>query len=329
MDYNTGHATSQSVADDVVIREPVLHADPSGAVPGPTLSAAEAAHFRTHGFIVKRRLITEANLLRRVVDHVWANVPHASLRRDVPESWFDAAAAWTPEDAERVGLFAHGGWKMRSRGPNGIGAEAWLVDGIGNHPNMLAMAGVFLGEPVRRVRRVRGIYCIFPRRPPARGRLGPHADYQAAQLCAMVLVDTIRPHGGGFTVWPGSHSRLHAHWDTVFGGQISDARREGFRLERDAILREVTPVEFTGNAGDVVFWHPRLLHSAGVNQSAESGEPTVRIIVPCDYQRDGLTLFDDDTYGPGSGFQWWVDTRNFREDVAPTPTNLWQQWRLP
>ncbi len=328
-EYNIGHPTGQPAAEDVVVREPVPFVDPECTKPGPELSAGEIAHFKEHGFLVKRRLIDDDDAFARIADYLWDNVPRGILRRDDVASWLDSPhEQWTDEDVEQVGRLAYGNWKMRSPSASGIGTEPFLVESIANHPHMLAVAYAFLGAPIKPPRRVRGIYAVFPKPPSAPGRLGPHADYMAAQISAMVLVHEIRPRSGGFTLWPGSHLRLHPHWDTLHGGRISAARSEGFRLARDAVLREITPVEFPGNAGDVVFWHPRMLHSAGVNYSAENDRATVRLIVPCDYQRAGYTYFDDDEFGPGEKFQWWVDTRNFREDVPATADNIWSGWAV-
>ena len=328
-EYNLGHATGQPTAADAAPREPVTFADPGCATSGPRLSAGEVAHFKEHGFLVKRRLIDDDEAFARIADYLWANAPRGILRRDDPTGWLDSPhEKWTDEDVEQVGRLAHGNWKMRSPGASGIGTEPFLVERIANHPHMIEVARTFLGAPIKPSRRVRGIYAVLPKPVGAAARLGPHADYMAAQFSAMVLVHEVRRRSGGFTVWPGSHLRLHPHWDTLHGGRISADRSDGFRLARDAVLRDITPVEFTGGAGDVVFWHPRMLHSAGVNYSAESGRPTVRLIIPCDYQRAGCTYFDDDEYGPGEKYQWWVDTRNFREDVPATADNVWSGWAI-
>lgn len=329
MDYNVGHATSQPVADDVVVREAEIYTDDESVTPAASLSADEIAHFKARGFIVKRGLIDDDDAFGKVLDHVWNNVPRDIMRRDDVRTWLDAPhEKWTEEDAARVGLLARSNWKMRSMGEEGIGTETFLVDRIANHPRMRVVVEAFIGAPVKRTGRVRGIYCVFPKPIDAPGRYGPHADYMAAHLSAMVIVDEMPAHAGGFTVWPASHLRLHNHWDTVHGGIISADKAEGYRLERDAILRDVTPVEFTGHAGDVIFWHPRILHSAGINCSAEWDTPLVRVIVPCDFQRADRKHFDDLDYGPGPKFQWWVDTRNFREDVPPTPDNVWNDWAI-
>lgn len=326
-DYNVGHAASQPVPEDIVIPQAMAYEDPGFVTSGPLLNTAEAAFFKARGYIVKRGLIDDPETFRRILDHIWRHVPRGILRRNDPDTWVDAPdAQWTEEDALRVGLLAGGYWKMRSR--EGIGTEGFLVEKIANHPGMRALAEAFIGSPVKRAGRVRGIYCVFPGESGVPGRYRPHADNAAAHLSAMVIVDTTPPGTGGFTVWPESHRRLHMHWDTVHGGAISPHKRESYRLARDAVLRDTPPVEFTGEAGDVVFWHPRILHSAGINRSADGGVPRVRVIVPCDYQRADRNHFDDMEFGPGPRYQWWIDTRNFREDVAPTEDNMWRDWAI-
>ncbi len=152
-----------------------------------------------------------------------------------------------------------------------------------------------------------------------------HGDHTGAQLSAMVFVDTVPPHCGGFTIWPGSHYMSHVYHTTVYGPLDPDLSEQYFKA-RDGVLREVTPVEFSGKAGDVLFWHPRLLHGPGVNYSADHDRPVVRYIVPCEYQRDGLTSYFNLSHGPAPNRQWWVDTRNFREDVLATVDNMWDGW---
>ena len=227
------------------------------------------------------------------------------------------------EDNLTVGVIQGGAWKMRSK--NGIGTETFMRDDIGNHARMREMAARFLGEPLKRAGRVRGLYCVFPVPPGSGGGLSPHADQTAADLSAMVFIDEVRPHCGGFTVWPGSHHRVHPHCETIHG-PMRQEQTEGYARARDAALREITPMEFPGKAGDVIFWHPRLIHSGGVNRSAELGSPALRLIVPCDYQRADRTFYDDLVEGPGPNHQWWVDTRHFKEDIPSTADNIWEGW---
>lgn len=319
------HASATKMADDVVLRDAVCCEDPDFTNSDATLTEAEVAYFKTHGFLVKRGFLDEPDAFARIVDYVWEKVPRDLFRRDDPASWVGVPSdAWTEEDDERVGQLQGGSWKMRSR--DGIGTEPFFLDAIANHPTMRTLVSKFIGTPVKHARRVRGVYCNFPKPPGTEGRLYPHTDYTAGQLTAMVFVDDVPPRCGGFTLWPGSHERLHAYWDTVQSGSIPDDVAEEYAKARDDAIREITPVEFPGAAGDVIFWHPRLLHSAGINHSAEFDRQVMRLIVPCDYQLDGLDFYDDLVHGPGPNHQWWVDTRHFHGDEPTTPDNLWHGW---
>ena len=328
-DYNEGHPSSVKISEDVEFLEPTVFNDPAEFTNDDVFNSDEIAHYKEHGFVVKRGLVNSPDSFEQALDFMWENVPREILDRNDPATWIDAPhEKWTTADAARVGLFMRGNWKMRSRGEHGIGTQEFLVNGIANHPSMHKLAAQMLGCAVEPCHRVRGVYGVFPHPKGARWSLGPHGDYMASQFSAMVLIDEIPPHSGGFTVWPGSHIQMHLHWDSVHGSTISDEKEDSYPLARDHVLRAIRPVEFSGSAGDVVFWHPRLIHSAGVNHSMEEGKPIVRVIVPCDYQRKGLSYFDDLIYGPGPAYQYWVDTRNFREDVASAPDNMWSNWAI-
>lgn len=323
MEYRNEPKTSRSIK----LLDPEPYDDALDGCDQLDLSETEIDFFKRQGFIVKRDLIPETDRLSRIVDYVWECVPRTILTRDNPASWLDQAShEWTEEEGKRVGRLHRGMWKMRS--PRQVGAEKFIVDWTANHRHVRDVVGQFLHQPIKHSDRVRGVYVVLPKPADQAGRLGPHADHAAAQLCAMVLIDDIFPHGGGFTVWPGSHIRLHRFWRTIVSAHWKDDEKESFAEEQANILNTVTPTEFVGNAGDVVFWHPRLLHSAGINRSADLGEPRVRYVVPCDFQTDGHTLYDDDVYGPSEEEQWWVDTRHFKEDVESTDDNIWHGWTI-
>lgn len=328
-DYNAGHPTSASIAKDVNYQQPELMLEVAEGTSRPVVNHHEAEFFRRHGYLIKRGLLSNRNQLNQAVEYMWSKVPNNAFERGNTDTWLDSPSSkWSEDVHEIVGLLHGTNWKMRSRGPDGIGTEHFLVNEIANHPLMISVAESFLGGRIKPVNRVRGIYAILPTAKPESDTLHPHGDYMAAQLSAMVLVDDVGPRGGGFTVWPGSHHRLHMQWDLVQGSVISGSRVEGFREERDKILRDTAPVELAGRAGDVVFWHPRMLHSAGVNYTAGTSEPKIRVIVPCDYQLAGRTLVDDLEFGPGPVYQWWVDTRNIMEDIPSTPNNMWDGWAI-
>lgn len=308
---------------DVVFLKPEPLVDPDFTNGDPTLSEEEIAFFKEKGFLVKRGLLNEPEAFERIVDSVWENMPEGLVKRDDPSTWIDAPQGeWTSEQAELLGPFRRGSWKMRGRT---VGTEPFLVDKIANNPRMRQLVSRFIGEPVRLANRVRGVYCIFPKSPDREGRLSPHGDHTGAQLSAMVFVSTVPPHCGGFTIWPGSHYMSHVYHKTVYGPLDPD-RADEYMKARDEFVRNSIPVEFHGHAGDVVFWHPRLVHGPGVNYSAEHDKQYVRYIVPCEYQKDGLTSYFNLSHGPAPNRQWWVDTKNFREDVPATAENMWEGW---
>ncbi|MBF67559.1 MAG: hypothetical protein CMQ29_07675 [Gammaproteobacteria bacterium] len=288
-------------------------------------SDGDIAHFKAQGFFVKRGLLDDLDSLSAIRRYMWARVPRQLMREDDPDSWLAKPhRKWNEEDACRVGLLSRGSWKMRSRT---IGTETFLVDATARHPRLRAIAARLIGLPLRPTVRVRGVYCILPRPPGVEGYLGPHTDDQSAQLGAMVLIDDVPPRCGGFTLWPGTHHNFRPHWTANVGGRIVE--KEAYEREVAEVLANVTPVEITGKAGDVVFWHGRMMHSAGINHSAvEGNRPVARLVVPCDFQRGGKTWYDDDERGPGDIAQWWIDTRNFREDPPPTQDNIWHDWAI-
>ena len=256
-------------------------------------------------------------------------MPRSLMERNNPQTWIEPPEDdWTESDSIKIGHLAHRNWKIRSKGPNGLGTEDFLVKDIANSPDMLKVVRDLIGSPVKPPQRVRGVYCVFPSKPDSQDKHNVHVDYIPSHITAMVIADEIRPQCGGFMLWPGSHIELHHYWKTSHGGGMDPDQSQKFLRAREQIIRETTPVEFTGLAGDVVFWHPRALHSAGVNHSSENGEPLVRIIIPCDFQLDGLTYVTDEKFGPSDNYQWWIDTRNFEEDNPPSRDNFWEDWAI-
>ena len=306
-------------------RQPIPYQQECSKTNALQLSAEEAEYFKREGYIVKPGLIQAADEFKRVIEYVWDAVPEGVMCRGDPSTWIDEPhKRWPVNLAQTLGILQHTGWKMRS--PHRYGRETFILEVSANHRCVRALVEQFLGNCVAPSERVRGIYLVLPKSPSVEAKLGPHVDHSAAQLSAMVLIDDIPPRTGGFTVWPRSHVRLHRFWASRLGAHFNHQTKHEFDSEFKAILHDTDPVEFVGEAGDVVFWHPRLIHSAGVNYSAETNEPRIRYVIPCDFQKSGYTFYDDDDLGPGTKQQWWVDTRHFREDPAPSLTNMWDDW---
>lgn len=66
---------------------------------------------------------------------------------------------------------------------------------------------------------------------------GGHNDGRPGQLSAMVLVEDVPAHSGGFTVWPGSPAQLYHFWETSEGNGMSDVARPSYQQQLDQIIR--------------------------------------------------------------------------------------------
>jgi ectoine hydroxylase-related dioxygenase (phytanoyl-CoA dioxygenase family) len=135
----------------------------------------------------------------------------------------------------------------------------------------------------------------------------PHCDmpvgrHQCDLVNTLIYLTDVESHGGAFMYWPGSHL---AAWD-FFQRHPLDYLSQGDRPQDDtfaelASTMEGEPVEFLGEAGDLLLWHSLLLHSASINHRETTrlalfgrwGEP----------KTPGETHFDF-AAGPWSSSQW-------------------------
>jgi len=127
----------------------------------------------------------------------------------------------------------------------------------------------------------RGLYCTLPQSPPP----GPdypsaHSDgacYGRFRLQMSAYIDDLPPDSGGFTVWPGSHSRIWPEqWKAFKEGEKHTDKHLPIRKAggyKDPVIGEIKadtkPVDCHGPAGTVVLWHTKILHIAGQNCSAD------------------------------------------------------------
>ena len=91
-----------------------------------------------------------------------------------------------------------------------------------------------------------------------------------------MYLEDVEPRSGGFTIYPGSAELLYPTSEQAFNWVATDRSREVM----DFIKREVTPVEFTGKAGDVIFCHGLVVHSAGIHEGSN-----IRLAVIQDFNK--------------------------------------------
>ena len=140
--------------------------------------------------------------------------------------------------------------------------------------------------------RVRGLLCNLPHPPGTHESAdsiaaAAHADMMPFHLGVTALVDRCPPGGGGFTVWPRSHLRLFRA-DQRFGDVVSCADRGGvagavggrvdggchpvlqpaYAAVQRTVQETLSPLEFHGGEGDVMFWHSHMFHARPENHSS-------------------------------------------------------------
>ena len=296
----------------------------------------EIEFFVENGFLVKKNLIQDVDLINNALTIAWNNVikhaplsdtPQDSLSRDDPESWFDPCWEQMPPPA-KSGFYEGRQRFVFDRSTvklHDIGHLQVFLDLLPNNANVQHVAKQLLGPNLRAVKRTRGVYALFPRREAATlsevhlsgNMLGPHSDRVCQQLNLCTYLSEVPPRGGGFTVYPGSHKIMsHAH-----AKQSNWSPLPNFSDYIKQVVREIRPVELIGEPGDVIFWHGRTVHSSGIHIGSN-----IRWALFGDLMRDEPVLSEDEHRAVGQ-YEWFKDTRLLRDDAAVS-NDLWHNWRL-
>jgi ectoine hydroxylase-related dioxygenase (phytanoyl-CoA dioxygenase family) len=82
-------------------------------------------------------------------------------------------------------------------------------------------------------------------------QLGPHIDPFTAVVSAAIYLDDVGTHAGGFTLWPGSAQLLYP----TMRQHRNFTPTETFGPTLQHIKDTITPIEFSGGAGDVILYH--------------------------------------------------------------------------
>ena len=361
-------------------RPTTLDLDPPGA-DKLGLTAQEVEQFRQTGFMIKRGLIPKKDF-SPFIKLWWQQPPvvEAKMSPRDPSSWEAPGKHWpdenrwalannwmgggvwpSPADArpgatvgERVGRLPHKLTRDISNDVwrwHGIGHDDAFVAATSAHPRVLYMAEALLGGPVKRPRRNRGIYSIFPRdRSGPESRLGPHMDQSMTEMIVVTYLEDVGPRSGGFTIYPTSPQLLYPTSEQALNWVATDESK----IAMDYIKANVQPIEFTGKAGDVLFCHGWMVHSAGIHESAK-----IRMAVVQDFNKvrerghmrwtaagknggarincnmDGVFAFPTDNANddPADGMrevtnQWHMDSNEFVLARHRPRVDMFEEWNL-
>ena len=238
----------------------------------------EIEFFTQNGFLIKKELIAPVhceNALESVWDYLLAHVVDTSqfgLNRDDPSTW--TKPAWVPQQKADTEGFYEGRPRIVAGGStekfHDLGSADFLVDLLPRNPDVNNVAKPLLSHNLQPSTRTRGVYALFPQlsfdgdsgvKGISAKQLGPHSDRVCPQLNVCTYLEDVGPRSGGFTIYPGSHRIMYrAH---TYGANWSPT--ESFRNRLAKVANTIEPFEPTGRAGDVIFWHGRTFHSAGIH----------------------------------------------------------------
>ncbi len=267
------------------------------------LTPEEIKQFREKGYVIKRGLIP-AQTFKPFLDLWWQQPPARAAKLDPnnPSSWVSPGRYWPEQNrwsltdnwmgrsawpsmeeerpganrGERVGRLPHkltrdiGNYVWRW---HGIGHDPEFVRATSAHPIVLHMIEALLGGPVKLPQRNRGIYAIFPRlQDDPESKLGPHMDQSMTEMQVVTYLNDVEPRSGGFTIFPSSPQMLYPTSQQAFNWVASDASESVM----NQIKTTVQPLEFCGKAGDVMFCHGWVVHSAGIHEGDQIRQAVVQ-----------------------------------------------------
>lgn len=238
--------------------------------------ASVQAEFPHGGYLILRGAMP-AQDCARLRDVVWRALTGAhGMHPDDPGSWRSGMVLRIARRMAPDALGAVNTPRVNAAVDALLGPETW------EPPRVRAQALPNFPRPAPWVLPGRGWHLDFPVRPNQRH------PFAVKLLC---LLAPVAAHGGGTLLLKGSHRLVAALAERGFSGRSSDVRRRLARQypwlaalfagdhsaaearafmdrteEIDGVPLRV--VEFTGDAGDVLLFHPWLLHNISPNASA-------------------------------------------------------------
>lgn len=212
-------------------------------------SDGEKNQFKELGYVRKYEVVDKA-LLEPAVERFWDDM---ELDRDDPKAW------------------SEGGRKGNLPCGNHPDVQATLTESP-----LQEMCEELVGKDTLKISNHTFAKPVYPTGKsqdewthPEHGHLDGHGlvegSVQPFTIAVTVNMGDVKPKSGGFTIWPGTHRRVHEYFrhHSILGGLKSLQDDEG---NWDNLPE---PVENPGPAGTATFWHNKMMHSAGNNHGTE------------------------------------------------------------
>ena len=205
----------------------------------------EIDHFKKHGYVVKQDVV-DSNLLDKAVERFWDVM---GLDRDDPESWTEGGVRGNLPCSSDPDVRA-----TLTESP----IQDMCEELVGQ--NTLNVSNYTFAKPVYPTGKSPDEWSH-----PEHGHLDGHGLVEGVvgsfTIGVTVNMSDVKPKSGAFTVWPGTHRRVHEYFrsHSLVNGLKSLQDEEGNWDD----LPEA--VENPGPAGTVTFWHNMMMHNAGNN----------------------------------------------------------------
>ena len=211
--------------------------------------------FRENGYLFKRNIL-DRSLIGKCLNHYWESAPEG-FHRDDPNTWRGMISqnAFTREGIQHQDY----DWKDftlkdTTYGRSLIAEDSSIIEVVNalarspiEHPHTRGIFGVLPGSAGR------GFHIDGPRVSPFIGVTG--------------LLEDVGPNAGNFTFCPKSHHRVS---ELIENGTLDTLRDKSSDMYNKDLWKDALtecPVQFVGEAGDIVFWHDSLVHRYTENLS--------------------------------------------------------------
>jgi hypothetical protein len=240
------------------------------------LSTEELASFTQYGFLAKRGLIDESEC-DTAVDVAWDKLAELKIGKQ-PAQW-----KTQPQLKRKMGVI-----KLRES----VNSNQQL-NKLASNESVRSIVEQLIGPNIE-CRGVRGVYPTFPVSRLVARPYEPHIEMHSVQVFIMYYLDDVSEKSGGLYAWPGSHIPIYkacrSKFDYLPSADFTSVYNQ-YNLSK--------PLDLTGNKGDVIFLHHRMLHSGSNNFSSK-----VRFGMLVDYT-----------------------SQNFEEIRQQPPTDdIWEDW---
>lgn len=214
----------------------------------PHLTQEDKAFFKKNGYLVKNNLLSEKQLAD-ALDVVWA---HMNCDRNDPKSWINSGPGFPPigkDPAIRATLYDTPVFAMAEE----LVGKDKLNDGSNPGPHFRFPTGEAEWE-LPKHGHLDGYYT------PTNGV--PEGTVGRFQVGVTFYLNNVVHKGGGFTVWPGTHTQAAEYFKTH-----SLLSFKGGNANETFDMPEA--VEITGAPGTACFWHGQLMHTGAKNSAEE------------------------------------------------------------